>query len=193
MFANARSVIRKAFLFRGRASRSEFWMFVLFLLVTMIVLTVVNSLIFGPEQTVTFIVSIDGSGQQSQELRHMTSYTSGLLGNVFGLIILIPWLAVAWRRMHDIGRPGWMCLLPIAGLAVTFAVTFFSSESIPVDPSRIPEGVDLPNTVRVPGNAAVFIIGWLIGFGSIILTVVLLALGSNSGDNRYGTSPTRVL
>lgn len=38
----------------------------------------------------------------------------GLFGGIFFLIMLIPWICVSIRRMHDINRCGWWCLVPIA-------------------------------------------------------------------------------
>ena len=43
------------------------------------------------------------------------------LGNIYSLAVLIPAIAVTVRRMHDVGKSGWYCLIPIYGfiLAVT--------------------------------------------------------------------------
>jgi uncharacterized membrane protein YhaH (DUF805 family) len=53
--------------------------------------------------------------------------TSGVLGVVYSLGVLLPTLAVAVRRLHDTGRTGWWLLiglLPIVGAIVllVFAV-----------------------------------------------------------------------
>lgn len=31
---------------------------------------------------------------------------------IFSIALLIPFLAVSWRRMHDINHSGWWCLIP---------------------------------------------------------------------------------
>jgi len=44
-----------------------------------------------------------------------------LLGNIFGLAMLLPQLAVGARRLHETGKSGWLqllLLLPIVGLVV---------------------------------------------------------------------------
>lgn len=53
----------------------------------------------------TFILSI------------IASITFGDLGgNIISLITLIPTIAVAIRRMHDVGKSGWFILIPIYNL-----------------------------------------------------------------------------
>jgi len=39
-----------------------------------------------------------------------------LLSSVYSLGVLIPSIAVAIRRMHDVGKSGWFCLIPIYNL-----------------------------------------------------------------------------
>jgi uncharacterized membrane protein YhaH (DUF805 family) len=74
--------------FTGRASRKEFWMFVLF-----------NFLIsFALGLVVGFAMGVDAMR---------------IAQNLYTVIILVPGIAVGIRRMHDIGRSGWWILLPI--------------------------------------------------------------------------------
>jgi len=80
--------IQDYYTFSGRARRPEFWWFWLFLVVVSLVLSVIDSVIFG---------------------RDMLLGLNGL----FGLLTFLPQLAVSWRRMHDTGRPGWFNLLPV--------------------------------------------------------------------------------
>lgn len=67
--------------FTGRASRSEYWWFVLF---TFIVCTVLN--------LSTFVVG---------------KMVSQALTTIFGLATLFPSLGLCVRRLHDTGRSGW--------------------------------------------------------------------------------------
>ena len=91
-FADAvRSVFSKYATFSGRARRSEFWYFVLFTFLVGIVTGIVDS-----------ILGTDYDG------------TSGGLVNTLGsLALLLPSVAVAVRRLHDIDRSGWWILLGI--------------------------------------------------------------------------------
>jgi uncharacterized membrane protein YhaH (DUF805 family) len=86
------SVLKNYATFNGRARRKEYWMFVLF--------NVIFSFIFG------FICGLIGSPE---------------LANLYTLLILLPSIAVAVRRMHDVGKSGWFILIPIYNfvLAVT--------------------------------------------------------------------------
>ncbi len=78
--------------FTGRDSREQYWMFILFYMIIYIGLTVVDSILTG-----------------------------GLLGMLFSLALLIPSIAIATRRLHDIGKSGWwqlIVLIPLIGLIV---------------------------------------------------------------------------
>ena len=82
-----KTVFGKYVVFEGRALRSEFWYFQLFLLIVNLVLNA----ILPP------------------------------LSAAFGLITLLPGLAVGARRLHDIGKSGWWQLLwflPVIGIIV---------------------------------------------------------------------------
>jgi len=68
--------------FDGRASRKEFWFFVLF-----------NMIICSAIQII--------AGRNSMLLQ------------LYQLIIIVPIIALAIRRMHDIGKQGWFILIPI--------------------------------------------------------------------------------
>jgi uncharacterized membrane protein YhaH (DUF805 family) len=52
----------------------------------------------------TFVVSI------------LLMVVSRVLGSIFQLAIIIPAIAVAVRRMHDVGKSGWFMLIPIYSL-----------------------------------------------------------------------------
>lgn len=84
--------------FNGRASRAEFWWFILF----------------------TFAV-----GAVCALLYAITDWTFfSLVGSLFNLAVIVPTLAVSWRRLHDTGRAGgWWFInfVPVAG-AVIFII-----------------------------------------------------------------------
>ena len=80
--------------FSGRASRSEYWYWALFMLICGIVTAIVDVLVF-PSNSVS------------------------PLNSLFNLATFLPSLAVALRRLHDIGRSGWwqlLLLVPCVGL-----------------------------------------------------------------------------
>ena len=77
---------RRYFQFSGRASRSEYWFFVLFTFLLGIVTGLLDSMLFGVP---------------------MADDVGGPLNTISALVVLIPSFAVAWRRLHDTGRSGW--------------------------------------------------------------------------------------
>lgn len=82
--------------FSGRARRKEFWMFELFNLIFLIVAMILDNVL----------------GTTIEDLPY------GLFYFLYALGVLIPGLAVAVRRLHDVGKSGWMILIsliPIIG------------------------------------------------------------------------------
>jgi len=76
--------------FSGRASRSEYWFFVLF--------TAIVGFISG------IIAGVGGSD---------------VLGYAIQAAFWIPGLAVSIRRMHDVDKSGWFVLVPIYGFILS--------------------------------------------------------------------------
>lgn len=74
--------------FQGRARRSEYWWFVLFVAGTNLIGSALDML-FGWAEV-------------------------GVFGILFSLALLLPGLTVLVRRLHDTGRTGWWALLPFA-------------------------------------------------------------------------------
>lgn len=75
--------------FNGRASRSEFWWWILFTYIINIVVSIIDSLIFNSSQT----------------------FGLGILAWIVWIILTLATLAVGCRRLHDTGKSGWLQLL----------------------------------------------------------------------------------
>jgi uncharacterized membrane protein YhaH (DUF805 family) len=89
--------------FTGRASKTEYWMFILFYTVIYIAL-----------------VAID----------YATGM--GVLSLIYSLALLVPSVSVATRRLHDIDRSGWwqlIVLIPLIGIIVI--LVFMAQDSDP--------------------------------------------------------------
>lgn len=100
-FVNAvKTCFRKYGVFKGRASRSEFWWFVL-------ALTILSSAL----QTIES--SADGRFSLNFGLKYEIGPQVSFARNVFSVFTILPLLAVVTRRLHDIGRPGWQMLIPV--------------------------------------------------------------------------------
>lgn len=86
------SVLRRYWDFDGRATRKEFWMFILY-----------SALV---QLTIAFVVGV---------ITYDREITS-LFTNLYVIAIFLPTLGLGMRRMHDIGRNGMWVFLPLVNL-----------------------------------------------------------------------------
>jgi uncharacterized membrane protein YhaH (DUF805 family) len=106
--------LRRYARFTGRSRPKEYWMFILFLLLCFAVIGIVESLL-GLSTTEHWV----RRGPWAFDTGYSTR--GGPLTGLFGLAILIPWLAVAVRRLHDTDRRGfWLLIIffPVIGSLV---------------------------------------------------------------------------
>jgi len=95
-------VLKNYAVFTGRASRTEYWMFVLF------------NIIFS---TIAIIIDhLMGTTFKIDSLNGAVNFPYGYFYIVYVLAVLIPGLAVFVRRLHDIGKTGWYFLVAIIPL-----------------------------------------------------------------------------
>ena len=95
--------------FTGRSSRSEYWVFILYITLISIVLSQ------GDIQADTW----------------NDEFKIGLMSFSFTMATIVPWLSVSARRLHDIGKSGWMTLLwllPIIGWIWILILLFTPSQ-----------------------------------------------------------------
>ena len=106
--------------FNGRSRRAEFWLFLLLIGIVVFVLAELERML---GLVVNYdAVSADPSGLSSYEVHIHAGYLTGL----FLLATIIPYIAVAVRRLHDRDRTGWWLLIgfvPLIG-AITLLVFF---------------------------------------------------------------------
>jgi uncharacterized membrane protein YhaH (DUF805 family) len=91
----AATCFQKYAAFGGRASRSEYWFWVLFYFLVVLLFTIVDEAVVG--------------------------VSTGPFSTVATLALLLPSLAVGARRLHDIDRSGWwqlIALVPLIGAIV---------------------------------------------------------------------------
>ncbi|TRW50380.1 DUF805 domain-containing protein [Aliidiomarina halalkaliphila] len=103
-------VFRKYTVFTGRSRRAEYWWFIL--------INMIIAFILG------FIDGFSGTFNEQFGL--------GLLSGIYMLVILIPSIAVAIRRLHDTGRSGWWMLIlfvPLIGGLVFLVFMLLPSEA----------------------------------------------------------------
>ena len=80
--------------FNGRARRTEYWIY-----------NIINSIIGG---ILFFLDYMLGTTIDGLDL--------GILYLVYALFVFIPGVAVAARRLHDVGKSGWMLLIALIPL-----------------------------------------------------------------------------
>lgn len=112
--------------FTGRSRRKEFWTWYLFVLIMYFVLMYLDAAL-GLGGTAT------GYAQGGSVGFNMTG---GWLTILFMLAVLVPNIAVAVRRMHDIGKSGWMVLIGIIPLIGWIIVLFFYAQPGEPGPNR---------------------------------------------------------
>jgi uncharacterized membrane protein YhaH (DUF805 family) len=106
------TVLKKYADFKGRATRTEYWMFFLFHILFAIAALVLDN--------VLGLTSIIQGG------------AFGLLYILYGLAVLIPGFAVMVRRLHDVGKSGWMCLISMIPLIGSiWLLVLLASDSVP--------------------------------------------------------------
>ncbi|HEY5535998.1 MAG TPA: DUF805 domain-containing protein [Ignavibacteria bacterium] len=91
------------FEFEGRANKSEFWYFVLFNILFSVTAMVVDRIF---------------------ELK-TPLFQSDSVSKIYSIIVFIPGLAVAVRRLHDVGKSGlyiFIVLIPVIGIIWFFVV-----------------------------------------------------------------------
>lgn len=138
--------------FRGRARRSEYWYFVLF----------------------NILVSLVLSGLT------LISPKLSILNSIYSLAVFIPGLAVAVRRLHDIGKSGWnylIVLIPAIVLVIlsVFVVAQTSYSYYHSDPSL--------------ALIAAFVIALLATLVCSIVFIVWMCRDSEPGTNKWGENP----
>jgi len=161
--------------FSGRASRSEYWWFILFQQLVSIPLALLILLISN--QLGSASTTSDPTGNLA---------VSGI-GNLWSLVNFIPILAVTWRRLHDSNKSGWwygagmiggvVATVVLAGAFIAHSVSNCSDES----------GCDVNNfaapSAGLIGLVAVVALAYI---AYAITMLVLVVRRGNEGANRYG-------
>ncbi|PCH65687.1 MAG: hypothetical protein COC12_14230 [Rhodobacteraceae bacterium] len=164
-----KSCMSKYARFSGRASRSEYWWFVLFIVLTSTVLGIIDNNIFGVDP--------------------VTQTSNGVFGPLFSLVTLLPVLSVGWRRMHDSGRPGWYLLLP---MLVTLSTFFFLMIGVMSFATLQNIGAD-PEMLRGPAEflgLTGMVTAVILQLALVVLLLWWLTRPSDAGINAFGPPPT---
>lgn len=145
--------------FSGRARRSEYWSFFLFCLLVSIILSILDMLLFDKG-----FISVTIFGKP-----HAIGLTS-----IFSIVVLIPSLTVTFRRLHDIGKSGWLCL-PLFIIALLLSL---------VDKTWLETLAD-----KTLSMAITILVVLLMVLVYAILMLVWLCRDSEPDANRWGWNP----
>lgn len=91
--------------FSGRASRSEFWFFQLFIIFVSIATLIIDVLILG--------YSIDDRTP---------------INSIFTIIYMTPSIAVGSRRLHDLNKSGWWQLLYFTIIGIILLIVWWATQ-----------------------------------------------------------------
>ena len=141
--------------FKGRARRSEYWYFVLF----------------------NILVSLVLSGLT------LISPKLNILNSIYSLVVFIPGLAVAVRRLHDIGKSGWTYLIVLIPAIVLVILSAFV-----VVATGGTYGYGKSSDLSI-GLIAVFFIALIATLVCAIIFIVWMCRDSEPGTNNWGPNP----
>jgi uncharacterized membrane protein YhaH (DUF805 family) len=134
--------------FSGRARRSEYWYFTLVNLIIAFATTAID---------------------KTLDLKFGVN-------SLYSLAVFIPGLAVSVRRLHDVGKSGWLLLivyLVIIAAAVTLVVTGFATMG-----GSFSAGMGVGLIVPI-----------IIILALVIWMLVLFCTNGDEGENKYGPDP----
>ena len=139
--------------FNGRAGRREFWLFMLVHYILIVITSILDRLLLGD----------------------FSSNSGGLIGGIYGLVTIVPALALGARRLHDIGRTGWWQALvafwPLTGVFGFWVATLEESGSS-------------AEALALPGILA--LISLIAAVTGLIILLVFAVRKGDDGDNAYG-------
>jgi uncharacterized membrane protein YhaH (DUF805 family) len=96
-----KSGFRNYVTFSGRAARSEYWYWVLFAMLVALAAGIIDSALFAN--------LIEDTGP---------------VGAITSLILFLPGVAVAARRLHDIDRTAWWLLIILTGIGAILLIVW---------------------------------------------------------------------
>ena len=161
--------------FTGRATRSEFWFFMLALYIMEILLVVLNFIAAIPlivkNVEVTFLMGLP--------------FLAVDLG--VAIALLIPALSVSARRLHDSDRSGkWLWLVIVGSICMCIVPIVLSLLDMVWH-----KPVDMASAGTVAGMVC-FLILYLLWLAASIYLIVLFCQPGTEGPNDYGADPRSV-
>ena len=116
--------------FKGRTRRSDFWNATIINVVIEVLLSVIYAIALNSGNPDYTAVLNDIENQPISPDQPIILIAMALMA-IYGLVILIPCIAMIVRRLHDIGKTGWLILLsliPGVGAVILFVFEVMDSE-----------------------------------------------------------------
>jgi len=117
--------LKKYAVFNGRARRAEYWYFVLFYWCIHVVLSLVDAQV-GPE--IPIPIELSEFPEETERLP--------ILSAIYSLALLLPYIAVTTRRLHDVDKSGWWQLLSFVVIVGWIPLIIWSIKSGILGPNR---------------------------------------------------------
>ena len=165
---------KKSLTFTGRASRGEFWWAQLFQVVISVPLGII-----GAAVSLSQMPNLYTSSGSYQSPPNMTIIYIIALG--MNVVLLLPNLAVSWRRLHDTGKVGSLALLYYVP-SIGYAVYNMFGGLNRLFPTDITNPDDLSATLSYLGQMMVFSLILLV---IDIVMIVFFATATNIKGLKY--------
>ncbi len=176
--------------FNGRSRRSEYWLWALFLFLVNSALSIVQFSLMGASMASTQGGPHSGAAMAS-------AFGAGAILSLIRMAVffglLLPSIAVAVRRMHDINRTGWWILLPSVVGVVAIVVVFSLNGSNLLQQMRAMHVGDSSDPRAAIGMLMSMMqtLMWVIlpTLAAKVVTFVFRVTEGTRGPNRYGPDP----
>jgi uncharacterized membrane protein YhaH (DUF805 family) len=153
-----RPILEKYADFTGRAPRPELWWYMLALVVAYLIVGIVEGVL---------------------GIHHIIGGLYGPLSALLWLATIVPSIAVAVRRLHDVNRPGWWVLVPLVPECLMIAMALATTGAVLA-------GGGL--AAAIGGFAVTGLLGLITLIGAIVL-IIFYVMPGTPGENRYGPNP----
>ena len=165
----------KLFTFKGRARRSEYWCFMLFIII-------LQSVIMAGCELFDTMTSIG----QSQGADVTIKFAGSYLQRILLWVLYFMGLTVTVRRLHDVDCNGWFVLLLYILPIIIMEIESASFDTIG---QSFDSSVVAPNVVAGAFKSHVIIMYFVVA--DLIASLIIFCKPGTEGPNSYGADPIR--
>lgn len=110
-----------------------------------------------------------------------------LLGLLISIVLIWPNLAIVVKRLHDMGKSGWLALIPVVGSILGIAIMFIGGAGALASAAINGEEPSAAAAMGALGAMGIGGLVWLItGLGFLLWIGIT---DSQPGENQYGPNP----